>query len=176
MRSFKPFWNAHKWTGLCVALLLVTTSVTGFGLLLKKRVGWIQPPTFVGAAGGVDDFISNQRLFEVVFGLDHPDFTTLDDIDRVDFRPGERVFKVRSRHNYAEIQVCAVTGDVLNLAWRPSDLLESIHDGSFWAGWFHDWVMPVYSGALLFMVGSGLWLWIEPKLYRRRRLRRQAER
>ena len=77
-------------------------------LLLKKRIGWFQPPTLQGAAGGVED------------------------------------------------------------------LLEDIHDGSFWARWWHDWVMPLFGVGLAFMTASGLWLWIEPTVRGRRRKRRGA--
>ena len=169
MRSFKLFWNTHKWTGICLALILGTTAVTGFMLLLKKRVSWIQPPTLTGAPGGPDDFITLQRLFDIVREQNHPDFRSPGDIDRIDFRPGDRVFKVQSSHHRAEIQVCAVTGEVMGVAWRRSDLLEDIHDGSFWAMWWHDWIMPVVALALLVSIGSGVWLWVEPMLRRRRR-------
>ncbi len=106
MATFKFFWKAHRWTGIVVAAVVVTSTVTGFMLLLKKRIDWIQPPTLQGAAGGAEDSI------------------TVD-----------------------------------------------IHDGSFWAGWWHDWVMPVFGVGLAFMTASGLWLWVEPTLRRRRRKR-----
>ena len=99
----------------------------------------------------------------------------MDDIDRVDFRPGKRVFKVRS-NSFHEIQIDAVTGAVLQVAYRRSDWLETIHDGSFFAEWWHDWGMPVVSMGLLFLAFSGLWLWLEPKYRRRQRKRRQTTR
>ena len=174
MRSFKLFWNIHKWTGITIAVVVTITASTGFLLLMKKRVAWIQPPTQVGASGTEQDLITMQTMFRGVFMSGHPDFKSIDDIDRVDFRPEQRVFKVHSKHNYSEIQVCAITGDVLSIAWRPSDLFEDIHDGSFWAKWWHDWIMPAIALALLLMVGSGVWLWIEPSRRRWRRRRAQA--
>ena len=96
MGSFKFFWTVHKWTRLCAAAFFTCTATTGFLLLIKKKVDWIQPPAMIGAQGGVDDFITNQQLFESVFAQDHPDFQSIKDIDRVDFRPDNRVFKVRS--------------------------------------------------------------------------------
>lgn len=174
MSSFKLFWNLHKWTGIIAALFFAVTATTGFMLLIKKRVVWIQPPTMDGGEGGIESFITNQELFEIVFSQDHPDFKTLTDIDRVDLRPNNNIFKVRSEHNHSELQISAVTGEVLNSSWRPSDLIEQIHDGSFLSDWIHDWVMPVVSFALLFMVFSGLWLWIEPGIRKRRRKKRKA--
>jgi len=176
MSTFKFFFTTHKWAGIILSLAFTCTATSGFLLLIKKKVDWIQPPTLKGAEGGVAEFITNQRLFETVFAQNHQDFRSLEDIERVDFRPGKRVFKVRSEHHHSEIQVCAVTGEVLSVKWRMSDLLETIHDGSFFVGWIHDWFMPAFAVALLFMVFSGLWLWIEPMLRKRRRKRRAAAR
>ena len=54
------------------------------------------------------------------------------DIDRIDLRPGKSVAKVRAKSGW-EIQIDTGTGDVLHVAYRRSDLIESIHDGSFFA-------------------------------------------
>lgn len=169
MSSFKLFWNIHKWTGLTLALVFACSAVTGFGLLIKKRVDWIMPPTMTGAAGATDDLITVQEVLAAVFAQDHPDFQDLEDIDRIDFRPGQRVHKVHSEHHHAEMQIDAITGAVLSLGTRRSDFLENIHDGSFYGKWVHTWFMPAVAASLLFMIGTGSWLWIEPKLRRRRR-------
>jgi uncharacterized iron-regulated membrane protein len=174
MGTFKLFWNLHKWTGLVASAMVLLTSVTGVLLLVKKRVDWIQPPTALGAAGEPGRFIPLQDAFEILLGLEHADFATTDDIDRVDVRPGRRVYKIRSKHHNAEVQVCAITGEVLSISTRPSDLIEQIHDGSFFAGWVHDWLMPAYAAALAFLAFSGWWLWLEPQYRRRRRRRREG--
>ena len=180
MKLYRFFWNTHRWTGIILALVFLNLAGTGFLLLKKKDYAWVQPPVQKGASGGVADFITLQELFQIVFNQGHPDFRSLEDIDRVDFRPEHRVHKVRSRHHHSEIQVDAVTGGVLSVDWRPSDLLESLHDGSFFAGWVHEWFMPVVPFGLLFLSGSGLYLWLAPKIRRRRhrgekRRQRQAQ-
>ncbi|MCK4874108.1 MAG: PepSY domain-containing protein [Phycisphaerales bacterium] len=174
MRIYKFFRTAHKWTGIVLALMFVTTASTGFLLLVKKKMDWIQPPTREDKAGEIADCISTQQLFEVVLAQRHPDFQSLEDIDRVDFRPGKRVFKVRSVHHYSELQVGAVTGEVLNSAKRRSDFLEEIHDGSFLGEWAHGYLMPLTACALVFLTFSGLWLWIEPIIRQRMRLKKRA--
>ena len=174
MSSFKLFWNLHKWTGIVASALILVTATTGILLLVKKQFAWIQPPTQSGAAGEPDDFLPLQDALAAVLALEHPDFASVDDVDRIDVRPSKRVYKVRSEHHYAEVQVCAITGTVLSVDTRPSDLLEKIHDGSFFAGWFHDWLMPVYALSLVFLVFSGWWLWLEPRVRLRRRKRRAS--
>jgi uncharacterized iron-regulated membrane protein len=168
---FKFFWTTHKWVGIILAIVFLMIAGTGFLLLIKKDYDWIQPPTQRGEEGTLADFITLQEMFASVFAEEHSDFRSMDDIDRVDFRPGKRIFKVRSNHNYSEIQVDAITGEVRSVATRNSDLIESIHDGSFFGDWAHGWVMPIASGAMIFLVFSGLWIWISP-IVRRRRIRR----
>lgn len=173
MKLFKFLWSTHKWTGIVLAVVFLNIAVSGFFLLNKKDYDWIQPPTQSGAAGEVSAFISPQRLFEIVFAQEHPDFKTLADVDRVDFRPAKRVHKVRSVHNYAEIQVDAVTGDVLSTAIRRSDWFERLHDGSLYGAWVHDWLMPLVAVSLVFMVCSGLYIWYFPVWKKKRRQRAQ---
>jgi len=174
VRSFKLYWNLHRWTGIILAAVFAGTAVTGFLLLIKKKVAWIQPPTMEGEAGDPGAFMPVGDAFEIVLAQGHPDFAVADDVDRIDVRPGDRVYKFQSKHHYAEIQVDAVTGAVLAVAPRRSDLIEDLHDGSFYGDWFHAWFMPLVAAGLLFLVCTGLWLWIEPKLYRRKRRRRSA--
>jgi hypothetical protein len=74
------------------------------------------------------------------------------DVDRLGARPDDGTIKVRGRNGW-EVQVDARTGTILQVAKRRSDLIESIHDGSY----FHDkakiW-MFLPSAILVF----GLWL------------------
>ena len=171
MTLFKLTWDLHKWIGLTLSLVVLTISVTGFLLLVKKEFPSLQPPTLVGEVGEVEDFLPLSAVLAAVRGTGDPDFATVDDIDRIDFRPGKRVHKVRSRHGWKEIQVDAVTGAVLSTSWRRSDLIEAIHDGSWFAGWWHDYAMPLVALGLLFLSISGVFIWATPVLRRRRRAR-----
>lgn len=169
VRLFRFLWSAHKWTGVAIGAVLFVTSVTGFLLIIKKHLDWIQPPTQRGAPGDVADFIPLQQVLAAAFAAGHPDLRDVSDIDRIDFRPAQRVHKVRSKHHHTEIQVDAVTGSVLSVDWRPSDLIEQIHDGSFVGAFVHDYAMPVAALALGFLVLTGYYLWLSPIWRRRRR-------
>jgi uncharacterized iron-regulated membrane protein len=169
MRVFRFLWQAHKWVGIVLALWVLLLAATGFLLLLKKKVDWIQPPTRRDTAGGVEDFITQQQLLAVVFAQDHPDFRSLADIDRIDFRPDRRVFKVISRRRDSELQIGAVSGEVLSVATRRSDLLERLHDGSFFGGFVHGWLSPLLATGVALLAVSGVWIWLDPLLRRRRR-------
>ena len=172
MKLYKLLWDTHKWTGITLSVFLLISAGTGFLLLLKKRYQWIQPPTRKGTAGGVDEFITLQELFHIVLGQGHEDFRTLEDIGRIDYRPKYRVHKIHSNHHHSEIQVDAVTGEILSVDVRVSDLIENIHDGTFFADWVHDWFMPLVPIGLTFLVGSGLYLWLAPMIRKRLQRRR----
>jgi len=164
---FRILRTVHKWSGIVLAVIFLNLAVTGFLLLQKKNYDWLQPPTRQGAAGAPADLITMPELFAIVLDQQHPAFTEVADIERVDFRPATRVHKVRSRHGHAEIQVDAVTGTVLSVDVRRSDLIEDLHDGSFWGRWLHHWLMPVVPVALLFLTASGLYFWLRPHLRQR---------
>lgn len=77
--------------------------------------------------------------------------------------PGKGLLKVVST-NRCEIQLCASTGNLLQIAQRRSDLIESLHDGS----WFHPaaklWVFLPVGVVLLGLLLTGLYLFFVPIL------------
>jgi uncharacterized iron-regulated membrane protein len=172
MTTYKVFWEVHKWLGIVLAAILINISVTGFLLLEKKQYEWLQPATRKGLEGTVDKYISMEKLFDAVYGCNHPDFVNFESIDRVDFRPSKNVYKVRSKTNHAEIQVCAVSGKILNTDVRRSDFLEGLHDGSYFGEWMHGKVMPAFAISNVILAVSGLYLWLGPKLKRKKKSHR----
>ena len=69
--------------------------------------------------------------------------------------------KVRSKNNW-EIQIDTQSGTILQQAYRRSDIIESIHDGS----WFHDkvklWIF-LPTGIVLFILWiTGVYMLILP--------------
>ncbi len=83
------------------------------------------------------------------------------DISRVDIRPSRGMMKVLVKNNW-EVQIDFQTGQVLQVAYRRSDLIESFHDGS----WFGDWAkMGLFLPAgliLLVLWVTGLVLFVQP--------------
>ena len=172
MNTYRFFWDTHKWVGIGIAAFLLLVAGTGFFLLLKKEFDWIQPPTQKGSAGTSDQFISVETAWAKCQAAGHPDFARLEQLDRVDVRPDKRVYKMLSTDNHSEMQIDAITGEVLSQDERVSDLLEDLHDGSWIGKPVHDYVMPLVALLVYFLVFSGLWLWLEPKVKRWRRRRR----
>lgn len=161
-------WNRklHRWGSIAVALPLLVVICTGILLLLKKDSAWIQPPTQRGA--GAELVLSFDQILAAARSAPDAGIETWDDVDRLDVRPERGVVKVRGKNRW-EVQVDATNGAVLQTAYRRSDLIESIHDGSY----FHDaaklWVFLPSGALLLGLWGTGLYLWLLPHLVRRRR-------
>jgi uncharacterized iron-regulated membrane protein len=174
VNTFRFFWNTHRWVGISAAAFLLLIASTGFLLLLKKEYAWIQPPTQVGTAGTLESFLTLEEAWQRVLATKHPDFRTFADLDRIDVRPDKRVYKVRSKHNHTEIQLDAINGEILSSATRRSDFLEELHDGSWFAKPIHDYLMPIVAICVVFLVCSGLGIWLTPILKRRRNKRDRA--
>ena len=174
MKLFPFFWKTHRWTGLSLAAVFLLTAGTGLLLLWKKEFGYLQPPTQRGAPADLEAFLPIAAAWEIVKRQDHPDFRTQDDISRIDVRPGKRVYKVRSRHNDSEIQIDASTGAVLSTGVRRSDFVERLHDGSWIGNGFKVLFMPLAALGLLYLVFTGVWIWLHPKLRKARIRKRQA--
>ena len=77
---------------------------------------------------------SMQELFDSALQVEKAGFTNWEELKRADLKPGKGIIKFVSRTNW-EVQVDTHTSEVLSVAERRSDVIESIHDGSFFADW-----------------------------------------
>ena len=156
----------HRWGSIVALVPLTIIIVSGVILQLKKDVAYIQPPTEAGTASQLS--LSFDHILEVAKTVPQAEIASWDDIARLDVRPGKGVVKIRGK-NRCEIQIDAHTGEILQVAVRRSDLIESIHDGSF----FHDriklWLFLPAGLVLVCLVITGLHLFLLPYLARRRR-------
>lgn len=88
--------------------------------------------------------------------------TTWSSVERIDIRPRKGLAKVLLEDK-TEIQVDLGTGQVLARAYRRSDLIEALHDGSFFAGDGSKLGVFLPAGlALLVLWISGIWLFVLP--------------
>lgn len=161
----------HRYGSIFFALPLLVVICTGILLQLKKESHWIQPPTANGMGGPPS--ILFEQILAAARAVPEAGVESWDDVDRLDVRPDKGVVKVRGKAG-VEVQIDTATGEVLQVMRRRSDLIESIHDGSF----FHDriklWIFLPTAVVLLGLWITGMWLWILPHwLVRRSRLAKQ---
>ena len=116
--------------------------------MLKKEINWIQPPTIEGI--GDRPSINFEEILLVSKSVSKAEINNWKDIDRIDVRPSKGVLKIKSKNNW-EIQIDSQTGELLSSNLRRSDLIESLHDGSFFSDKIKMWVF-FPSGILLFFL------------------------
>jgi uncharacterized iron-regulated membrane protein len=161
----------HRWGAITIALPAFVVIVSGILLQLKKESAWIQPPTSRGV--GTQPSLSFDQILAAARTVPEAEVETWDDIDRLDVRPNKGVVKVRCNNRW-EVQLDMQTAEVLQVAYRRSDLIEAIHDGSFFADAAKLWVFLPTAVVFAVLWGTGIYLFFQPRLAKRRnRLRRQ---
>lgn len=163
--------KGHRWGAFLVAVPFLLVIVTGILLQLKKESAWIQPQTVKGQ--GKTPTISFDAMLEAAKSKPEAGVQTWADVERIDVQPGRGVAKIQSKSSW-EIQVDLKTGEVLQVAYRRSDLIESLHDGS----WFHDgaklWVFLPTAAIVLGLWFSGIYLFFLPLSVKWRRRREKG--
>ncbi len=166
MSAAKLTRKLHRWGAILTALPVLVVVVSGAFLQLKKHADWIQPPTQHGTRGG--PAVNFATVLARAQGVPEAAVQTWDDIDRLDVRPDQGVIKIRCRNRY-EIQIDARTGAILHQAERRSDVIESLHDGSFFGDRFKLWVFLPSGLILAGLWATGLYLFVLPHFARRKR-------
>jgi uncharacterized iron-regulated membrane protein len=145
-------WNRklHRWGSISVAIPFLIVIATGLLLQVKKQVAWVQPVEQKGTPGAPT--VSLDALLAAARSVPEAGIQDWSDVDRMDVRPSKGLVKVIGNSRW-EVQVDAASGKVLQTAFRRSDWLETLHDGS----WFHPlaklWLF-LPSGLIVF----GLWI------------------
>jgi len=172
MKLFKLNRVLHRWGSILALVPIAIIIISGVVLQLKKDIDAIQPPTRRGV--GSELSISFDRILEVAKTASEADVKSWDDVDRLDVRPGKGMVKVRCKNNW-EIQIDTQTGDILQVAVRRSDLIESIHDGSYFHDTFKLWIFLPAGIILVVLTLTGIYLFFRPYLAKRKQRGKAAE-
>lgn len=163
----------HRWGSILVLIPTGVIIASGIVLQLKKQSDWIQPPTQKGSSEELS--LTFDQILSTVQNVPEAEVKTWDDIDRLDVRPSKGMLKIRCKNRW-EVQLDASSGDVLQAAYRRSDMIESIHDGSF----FHDrvklWLFLPSAMVLAILWFTGLYLFVLPYYAKWQNRRRRNER
>lgn len=131
--SRRDFRKIHRWGAILIALPFLVVLISGLFLQLKKEFSWIQPPSEDGSISNINPKLNFQQILDISKSVDQADINSWKDVDRLDVRIDRGIVKVRSITDW-ELQIDLGSGEVLSSMKRRSDIIESIHDGS----WFHD--------------------------------------
>ena len=162
MSTFNPrIWNRklHRWGSIAVALPFVIVLCTGLLLQLKKQLTWVQP-TEQKTAVHVPT-VTMEQILATARSVPEAKVSSWADIDRLDVRPGKGIVKVATITHW-ELQMELATGTLLQSAYRRSDLIESIHDGSFFHPLVKLWVFLPAAVIVLGLWITGMYLFLLP--------------
>lgn len=168
--------RTHYWLSLVVLFPLAVVAPTGVLLQLKKQLTWVQAPEHRGSGAPA---VALPALLDTLRAHPALGVQTWDDVDRIDVRPGKGLVKVTTLTDATgrqEVQVDAATGRVLQVAHRRSDLIESLHDGSFFGDGARYGVFLVSGLALSVLWFTGLVLFLQPYWVKATKRRRAAAR
>jgi len=163
----------HYWGAAIVAVPILAVIISGLLLQMKKHWSWVQPVEHHGAVTA--PVIELSGILQSIHEYQDPNVhvQSWDDIKRLDVRPDRGVAKATLYNGY-EVQVDLGTGRVMQVAYRRSDWIETVHDGSIFGDWVKLGVVLPSGLVLLFLWGSGIWMWIYPLVNRRRVRARKA--
>ncbi len=163
----------HRWGAVVTVLPLLVVITSGLLLQVKKQIPWVQPPSMKGSAKNKTPVQSWGNLLAVARSIPEAQIESWEDVDRIDVRPGKGTAKLQSRNRW-ELQIDLATGEILSSTYRRSDLIESLHDGSFFSDGAKLWVF-LPNGLILFGLWlTGAWLWWIPLGAKRRRLSKRT--
>ena len=150
--------TVHYWGSAVIIIPFLIVLGSGILLQVKKEFTWIQPKTM--KTKHRDLTLTFDKILAAAKTVKETNIKSWKDVKLLDVRPGKGITKVRAKNNW-EIQIHNETAEVLAVNFRRSDIIESIHDGS----WFHDdaklWVFLPTALIMLIMSLSGLYLFLK---------------
>lgn len=166
--------HVHYWLSLAVFIPSGIIFFAGIFLLLKKEIGWIQPPTERGSIINQMPQISYEEILSASQSKPEAGILLWSDIKKIDYRPDKGIAKVISKTGW-EVQVDTGTGEALSANYRRSDLIESLHDGSFFAKWVKLYIFLPVGLILIIMWGTGIYLFCLPQIAKARKRARKKK-
>jgi hypothetical protein len=163
----------HYWGSAIIIIPVVIVIGSGLLLQVKKQFPWVQPKTEKTQAR--DLTLSFDQILLAAKTVEKANISSWKDVDRLDVRPSKGVTKIRAKNSW-EIQIHNDTAKVLAVNYRRSDVIEAIHDGS----WFHDdaklWLFLPAAIILLVLSLTGLYMFliVFPSKLRSSRRKRQS--
>jgi len=169
MRSLVLARKIHYWSTLFIALPILLVLVTGLLLQVKKQWTWVQPEEQRGTP--TDSPITLAESVAIMTAHTEVGISDWEDIDRFDVRPSKGMMKVRLEDG-REVQIDLSDGRILQIEHRRTDLIESLHDGSWFGGDVSKLGLFLPAGIILLgMWITGIWMFWAPIPIRRRRRR-----
>ncbi len=177
-KVLRQFRSIHRAMGALLFVFFFVISITGVLLGVKKNSGdLLLPKTETGTSSDLAQWLPLDSLKNKAVAVlqDSVSEQLSAELDRIDVRQEKGIVKFIFANHYYGIQLDGVTGNVLNIDKRRSDVVENIHDGSIidyylgTQGYIKLTYTVVMGIALLLFTITGFWLWYGPKRMRKNR-------
>jgi uncharacterized iron-regulated membrane protein len=171
MKIKKINTKLHYWGSSLIIIPFSIVLLSGILLQVKKEFTWIQPKTVKTEYRELT--LSFDQILQAAISVENVGIKSWKDVKLLDVRPGKGITKIRTKDSW-EIQIDNKTAEVLAVNFRRSDIIESIHDGS----WFHDnaklWLFLPAAIIMLMMTITGIYLFFKslPSKLRKRKDRK----
>ena len=178
VKTLRTFRKIHRITGISLLAFFLIVAITGLTLGWKKHTGGIiLPKSYNGTSTDLKDWLPLDSLHKNAIKIfrDSISGTLPLALERIDARVDKGMVKFVFVEGFWGIQIDGATGKLLHIERRRSDFIENIHDGSILDYLFNtkdEQFKVVYTSivglSLLTFVFTGFWLWLGPKILRRK--------
>ncbi|EDM66405.1 hypothetical protein PE36_04983 [Moritella sp. PE36] len=156
--------KTHYWGAAIIALPIIVVLISGLLLQVKKEFTWVQPASMKGE--GKVPTLSFQQILDIASTVPEAEIRSWKNVSRMDVRPSKGIVKVKAK-NKIEIQIDTISGKILQVEYRRSDLIESLHDGSFFHEYAKLWLFLPAAVMLLMLWITGIYMFLMPYILRR---------
>ncbi|GHD75701.1 PepSY domain-containing protein [Vogesella fluminis] len=163
-----------------LGLVILVTTLSGLFITFKKDLEYLQPASRKGEKGEISQFLPPEQIANIVLALKLPEAKSLDDINRIELRPGKRMWKVRLEQTSEfssprELQIDAINGKVLNDGLRGDQLWMDVHSFMVF-GKVTSYTAMILAGITLFwLILTGYYLFFYPYWAKASKGRRTAD-
>ncbi|HPF46809.1 MAG: PepSY domain-containing protein [Alphaproteobacteria bacterium] len=173
MKFTKLNRTIHNWISIFIALPLLLVIISGLFLQLKKDVDWIQPPSKRGESPATP-IVSHDELLRAATSVEPTKGMDWSDFERIDYKTDRGMIKFITADGW-EVQVDRTNGLVLSVMERRSDLLEKIHDGTFFGDWVKYYIILPSAICLFILWITGIYMFVYPYVKRASNKRNKRE-
>jgi len=170
MKFSKLNRSTHNWLSIIIVMPALLIFVTGILLVFKKDIDWIQPPSRKGHSIATPVLPMAEPLKQATSTPQAQNFDW-HQFERIEFKPSKGIIKFVTPALW-EIQIDPTTGKILSVEKRRSDLIESLHDGSFF-GDFVKYFLSFPTAIILILLSfTGLYMFFLPIMKKKIRKRK----
>ena len=170
--------KVHRIVGVFLFIAFIVMSISGLLLGIKKHSGGIiLSKSRIGSNLDMTKFLSIDSLNSLANNYLHSKVSAAlsADVDRIEIRQDKGMIKFTFKEHYYALQIDATTGELLHVERRYADLIENIHDASILDKVFNTDGEPikliytiVMALSLLIFSITGFWMWLGPKILRKK--------